>query len=126
VSVFAVNGAMLELTKTVPVGMAPRSVAEHDGRVFVLNTGDATITGFRLVEGDLVPIEGAMKPLSTPDGAQIGLTPDGRALVVTERGGDKISAYTIAMDGMLGDARRIDSQGATPYGFAISDEGTLV
>jgi len=54
VSVFAVNGAMLELTKTVPVGMAPRSIAEHDGRVFVLNTGDATITGFRLVEGDLV------------------------------------------------------------------------
>jgi len=126
VSVFAVNGAMLELTKTVPVGMAPRSVAEHDGRVFVLNTGDATINGFRLVEGDLVPIEGAMKPLSTPDGAQIGFTPDGRALVVTERGGDKISAYTVGMDGMLGDARTIDSQGATPYGFAISDEGTLV
>jgi 6-phosphogluconolactonase (cycloisomerase 2 family) len=121
-----VNGAMLELTKTVPVGMAPRSVAEHDGRVFVLNTGDATISGFRLVEGDLVPIEGSMKPLSTPDGAQIGFTPDGRALVVTERGGDKISAYTVGMDGMLGDARTIDSQGATPYGFAISDEGTLV
>ena len=126
VSVFAVNGAMLELTKTVPVGMAPRSIAEHDGRVFVLNTGDATITGFRLVEGDLVPIEGATKPLSTPDGAQIGFTPDGRALVVTERGGDKISAYTVGMDGMLGEARTIDSQGATPYGFAISNEGTLV
>ena len=89
VSVFAVNGAMLELTKTVPVGMAPRSVAEHDGLVFVLNTGDATITGFRLVDSDLVPIEGATRSLSTPDGAQVGFTPDGRALVVTERGGDK-------------------------------------
>jgi 6-phosphogluconolactonase (cycloisomerase 2 family) len=30
------------------------------------------------------------------------------------------------MDGMLGDARTIDSLGATPYGFAISNEGTLV
>jgi 6-phosphogluconolactonase (cycloisomerase 2 family) len=30
------------------------------------------------------------------------------------------------MDGMLGDARTIDSLGATPYGFAISRDGTLV
>jgi 6-phosphogluconolactonase len=126
VSVFAVNGAMLELTKTVPTGMAPRSVAEHDGLVFVLNTGDAAIKGFRLVDGDLIPVEGTMRALSTPDGAQIGFTPDGRALVVTERGGDKISAYAVGMDGMLGDARTIDSLGATPYGFAISNEGTLV
>jgi YVTN family beta-propeller protein len=126
VSVFAVNGAMLQLTKTVPVGMAPRSVTEHDGLVFVLNTGDATITGFRLIDGDLVPVEGAMRPLSSPDGAQVGFTPDGRAVVVTERGADKISAYAVGMDGMLGDARTIDSLGATPYGFAISNDGTLV
>jgi 6-phosphogluconolactonase len=126
VSVFAVNGGMLELTKTVPVGMAPRSVTEHDGRVYVLNTGDATITGFRLVDGDLVPIDGATKSLSTPDGAQVGFTPDGRALVVTERGGDKISAYAVGTDGMPGEARTIASLGATPYGFAISNEGTLV
>ena len=126
VSVFAVTGSMLELTKTVPVGAAPRSVTEHDGLVFVLATGDATIKGFRLIDGDLVPVEGAMKSLSTPDGAQVGFTPDGRGLIVTERGGDKISSYAVGMDGMLGDARTIDSLGATPYGFAISPEGTLV
>ena len=126
VSVFAVNGGMLELTKTVPTGMAPRSVTEHDGLVFVLNTGDAMIKGFRLVDGDLVPIDGGSRALSTPDGAQVGFTPDGRALVVTERGGDKISAYAVGMDGMLGEARTIDSLGATPYGFAISNDGTLV
>jgi 6-phosphogluconolactonase (cycloisomerase 2 family) len=126
VSVFATNGAVLELTKTVPVGMAPRSVAEHDGLVFVLNTGDATIKGFRLVDGDLIPIEGATRPLSGPDGAQVGFTPDGRALIVTERGGDKISSYAVGMDGMLGEPRTIGSLGATPYGFAISNDGTLV
>jgi 6-phosphogluconolactonase len=126
VSVFAVNGATLELTKTVPTGAAPRSVTEHGGLVFVLATGDATIRGYRLVDGDLVPVEGAMRALSTPDGAQVGFTPDGRALIVTERGGDKISAYAVGMDGMLGEPRTIDSQGATPYGFAISNDGTLV
>jgi 6-phosphogluconolactonase len=126
VSVFAVNSAMLELTKTVPTGAAPKSVAEHDGLVFVLASGDATINGFRLIDGDLVPNEGGMRALSTPDGAQIGFTPDGRALVATERGGDKISAFAVAMDGMLGQARTIDSLGATPYGFAISPNGSMV
>jgi 6-phosphogluconolactonase len=126
VSVFAVNDGALELTKTVPVGPAPKSVAEHDGLVFVLTTGDAAIHGYRLVDGDLVPVDGAMRSLSTPDGAQVGFTPDGRALIATERGADKLSAFAVGMGGMLGEPRTIDSQGATPYGFAISSDGTLV
>ena len=126
VSVFSLEGAMPALTKTVPTGAAPRSVAEHGGLVFVLGTGDARIDGFRLVDGDLVPIEGASRELSTPDGAQIGFTPDGSALIATERGGDKLSAFAVGMDGMLGEPRTIDSLGATPYGFAISSNGTLV
>jgi 6-phosphogluconolactonase len=126
VSVFSLEGAMPALTKTVPTGMAPRSVAEQDGLVFVLATGDARIDGFRLVDGDLLPIDGSSMVLSTPDGAQVGFTPDGRALLVTERGGDKLSAYSVGMDGSLGVRRTIDSQGATPYGFAISSNGTLV
>ena len=126
VSVFALGERALELTKTVPVGPAPKSVAEHDGLVFVLTTGDAAIHGFRLVDGDLVPVDGGMRSLSTPDGAQIGFTPDGRALIATERGADKLSAFAVGMDGMLGEPRTIDSQGATPYGFAISSNGTLV
>jgi 6-phosphogluconolactonase len=126
VSVFSLEGAMPALTKTVPTGAAPRSVAEKGGLVFVLATGDARIDGFRLVEGDLVPIEGASMSLSTPDGAQIGFTPDGRALIATERGGDKLSAFAVGMDGTLGEPRTIDSLGATPYGFALSPEGTLV
>ena len=126
VSVFSLDGAMPALTKTIPAGAAPRSVAEHDGLVFVLATGDARINGFRLIDGDLVPIEGGSTALSTPDGAQVGFTPDGRALIVTERGGDKLSSYAVGMDGSLGAPRTIDSQGATPYGFAISSDGTLV
>jgi 6-phosphogluconolactonase len=126
VSVFSLEGAMPALTKTVPTGAAPRSVAEHAGLVFVLATGDARIDGFRLADGDLVPIEGGSRSLSTPDGAQIGFTPDGRALIATERGGDKLSAFAVGMDGMLGEPRTIDSLGATPYGFAISSNGTLV
>jgi len=126
VSVFAVNRGMLELTKTVPVGVAPRSIAEHDGLVAALSTGEATIQIFRLVDGDLVPVEGAERALSTPDGAQVGFSHDGRALIATERGGDKLSAFAVGTDGMLGEPHTIDSLGATPYGFAISPNGTLV
>lgn len=126
VSVFSLEGTMPALTKTVPAGAAPRSVAEHDGLVYVLATGDARVNGFRLIDDDLVPIDGSSMGLSTPDGAQLGFTPDGSALVVTERGGDKLSSYAVAMDGSLGAMRTIDSQGATPYGFAISPSGTLV
>jgi 6-phosphogluconolactonase len=126
VSVFALNGAMLELTKTVPTGPAPKSVTEHDGLVFVLATGDATIHGYRLVDGDLVPIDGTARALSTPDGAQVAFTPGGRAVIATERGGDRLSAFAVGRDGMLGEPRTIDSLGATPYGFAISPNGTLV
>ncbi|MEA2551728.1 MAG: hypothetical protein QOE25_1497, partial [Actinomycetota bacterium] len=114
------------LTKTTPAGGAPRSVTEHDGLVYVLATGDARIRGFRLVDGDLVPIDGASAALSTPDGAQVGFTQDGRAMIVTERGADKLSSYAVGMDGSLGAPRTIESQGATPYGFAISSSGTLV
>lgn len=126
VSVFSLQGSMPALTKTTPAGSAPRSVAEHDGVVFVLATAEARINGFRLIDGDLVPLDGASMALSTPDGAQVGFTPDGRALVVTERGGDRLSSYAVGMDGSLGAPRTIDSQGATPYGFAISPDGTLV
>ncbi|MEP6759221.1 MAG: beta-propeller fold lactonase family protein [Actinomycetota bacterium] len=126
VSVFSLDGAMPALTKTIPAGAAPRSVAEHDGLVFVLATGDARINGFRLVDGDLVPIDRSSMALSTPDGAQVGFTPDGRALIVTERGGDKLSTFAVGMDGSLGAPRTIESQGATPYGFAVAADGTLV
>ena len=126
VSIFAVKGSTLDLIKTAPTGAAPKSAAERDGLVYVLATGDATLYGYRLVDGDLVPIGGAMRTLSTPDGAQIGFTPDGRALIATERGGDRISAFPFGMDGTLGEPRTIDSLGATPYGFAISPDGTLV
>ena len=125
VSVFSLAGAMPALTKTIPTGAAPRSVAEHDGLVFVLATEDARINGFRLIDGDLVPIDGGSAACRRPT-VHRSVHPDGRALLVTERGGDKLTSYAVGMDGSLGAPRTIDSQGATPYGFAMSADGTLV
>jgi 6-phosphogluconolactonase len=129
-SVFAVSDSGLELLQTVPTGgAAPKSVAEHDGLVYVLNTGEPSLTGFRLGASGLEPLAGSERSLSAPDAdpAQVGFRPDGAALMVTERGTDSIVTYPVEEGGLLGAPRVHPSSGATPYGFAFtSGGGTLV
>jgi 6-phosphogluconolactonase len=47
-SMLAVEPDGLTLIQIVPVGSAPRSVAEHDGLDYVLTTGEPSVMGFRL------------------------------------------------------------------------------
>src|SRR5919109_3187554 len=47
-SIFAVSDDELERVGTVATGEAPKSVAEHGGLVFVLNTGDPSLVGFQV------------------------------------------------------------------------------
>jgi 6-phosphogluconolactonase (cycloisomerase 2 family) len=129
VSVFRVEGSGLRLVATVPSGgEAPRSIAEHAGTVFVLNTGKPGIASFRLTDGGLSPIVGGEMPLAAADAdpAQVGFAPDGRTLVVTQRGTDAIAAYPVRGDATLGEPATVDSSGRTPYGFAFTSGGTLV
>jgi 6-phosphogluconolactonase len=128
ISVFGVDtDGGLTLRGRAPVGPAPRSVAEHQGLVYALATGGPTVVGFRLEDRGLVPIAGAEQSLAAgADPAQIGFTPDGSTLLVTERGTDSISAMAVHSDGTLGAVRKVASSGPTPYGFAVTARGTLV
>lgn len=128
VSAFAVRpGGAPELIGRAPTGPAPKSVAEREGLVFVLSTGVPGLAGFRLTEGGLEPITGADHALSADaDPAQVGFTPDGSALVVTERGTDSLSTVALHDDGTPGARRTFASSGPTPYGFAVTGDGTLV
>ncbi|MBE0696027.1 MAG: hypothetical protein IH586_03800, partial [Anaerolineaceae bacterium] len=80
-------------------GEYPVSLTVHDKWVYVLNAaGDGSISGFRLVEGQLKPLAKSTRSLfaATPaDGAQpnileapaqVGFTPDGSMLVITDKG----------------------------------------
>ena len=90
-------------------------------------TGGPSVSGFRLGEGGLEPIAGGEQTLAPDaDPAQVGFTPDGSALIVTERGRDSISAIPVGADGTLGTRQTVASSGPTPYGFAITAGGTLV
>ncbi|HEX7275914.1 MAG TPA: beta-propeller fold lactonase family protein [Acidimicrobiales bacterium] len=128
VSVFAVaDDGDLELVGRSPAGEAPKSMAEHDGLVYVLATGQPGLAGFRLGTGGLEAVAGAEHTLATgSDPAQVGFSPDGSALIVTERGTDSISSIPVGADGMLGERHTIASSGPTPYGFAVTSNGTLV
>ena len=128
VSVFAVSDdGGVELVGRTPVGPAPKSVTEHGGVVFVLATGVPAVSGFRLGAGGLVPIAGSAQDLAAgADPAQVGFTPDGSAIIVTERGTDSISAIPVNGDGTLGTRRTVASAGPTPYGFAVTVGGSLV
>jgi 6-phosphogluconolactonase len=128
VSVFRVNEAQLDLVGRVPSGGdAPRSIAERDGTVFVMTTGKPGIASFRLSDMGLAPTVGGETPLAADaDPAQIGFTPDGRTLVVTQRGADAIAAYPVRDEGALGEPSTVMSSGPTPYGFAFTTNGTLV
>jgi 6-phosphogluconolactonase (cycloisomerase 2 family) len=127
VSVFAVGDDRVELAQTVATGSAPKSVAEHGGLVYVLNTGDPSLMGFRQRGSSLVEIPGSRRELAAgADPAQVGFSPDGRRLVVTQRGTDSIVVFDVAADGLLAVPDEVPSSGPTPYGFAFAADGTLV
>lgn len=126
-SMLAVEPDGLTLIQTVPVGPGPRSVAEHDGLVYVLTTGEPSVVGFRRSGSTLLPLEGSRRDLGADaDPAQVGFTADGAALVVSERGRNALVMFPVLPSGHLGDPVTTASSGPTPYGFAATSDGVLV
>jgi 6-phosphogluconolactonase len=127
-SLFEVSPEALVLVQTVRSGgKAPKSVAEHGGLVYSLNTGEPALAGFRVGESGLEPLPGSRRDLPAgSDPAQVGFTPDGSTLVVTDRGTDSIALFPVGADGLLGEPAIQPSSGPTPYGFAFTGDGTLL
>jgi 6-phosphogluconolactonase len=128
-SVFSVAAdGSIELRERVHTGATPRSVAEHDGLVVVLNTGEPGIASFRLHADGIARMEGGDQALdaSDADPAQVTFRPDGSMVVITERGTDSIVTYELTAEGTFGASSEIPSEGPTPYGFAFTSGGTLI
>jgi len=126
-SVFAVAEDGLSLVRQVATGRMPKSIAEHDGLIYVLNTGGPSITGFRLRDGEVEPLPGSSRELAAgTDPAQIGFSPDGATVVVTERGTNEIAFFPVGSAGDLEEPVVQPSSGPTPYGFAFTTGGGLV
>jgi 6-phosphogluconolactonase (cycloisomerase 2 family) len=108
-------------------GTAPISVAASGRLVYVLNAGGGAggvdaVVGFRLSRaGQLTMIPGSTRALSAPatGPAQVEFSPDGRTLVVTEKGTSAIDVFMVDDDGRLSGGMSYASQGQTPFGFAF-------
>ena len=89
-------------------------------------TARRTSAGFNLTDGKLAALPGSTRPLSGADAdwAQISFTPDGGALIATERGTNSISSYVLDQRGYAQGPTTIKSSGQTPYGHGLG--GSLI
>lgn len=132
VSTFSLRGSEPRLVSVVDSGgLAPISVAEHDGLVYVLNAqGSGNVAGFRNVQGTLTPLyRQPTAPLSAAGGtnpAQVGFSHDGNTLVVTEKGTNQILTYRVRGDGSVAAPVVHASSGTTPFGFAFDPRDHLI
>jgi len=127
-SLFAVQPDGLRLAdRAGSGGSTPTSVAARGALVYVLNNGTPSISGFTLAEGKLTELGGSTRPGSADaDPAQVSFTADGRVLIVTERGPSTISSYLIDERGYAQKPATIKASGQTPYGFALTADGSLI
>jgi 6-phosphogluconolactonase len=122
------NGT-LRLVDAAPSGGAdPVSVAAHGAWVDVLNQGSNSIGSLTLTTRALVPSSRAAVSLSaaaeTP--VQIGFTPSGSHLIVTEKVSSSIDTFNVTSDGRLVGLHHAGSTGTAPYGFGFSSGGEAI
>ena len=135
ISILSVQGNQLQLRDVAPSGgELPISLTNRDNLLFVLNGGGAgNLTGFAFDRtGNLIPLDGSTHPLSNGGSgdsvgpAQIEFTPDGKALVVTEKMTNLIDIYSVDAHGQISNFTANPSAGETPFGFAFARGGQLV
>ena len=108
-TLFAITNGGLQLLATVDTGAAPKSAAEHDGLVYVLNTGDPSLVGFR-IDGGLTALADSRRELSRiPIRRKSGSRPTERASSSRSAGTTQsrsIQCRPTATSGSLGRLRR--------------------
>lgn len=133
-SVFSVKGGALTLIDTTSArGTDPISLSVYHSLLYVLDAGDGgNIAGYRVKDnGKLNFISGSVRKLSNngvgaaPSPEQIGFTPDGQHLVVSEKGSNNIDTYNVE-NGKASAPIVNASFGPTPYGFGFSQDNHLV
>src|SRR5262245_38809353 len=116
----------LTLAGRVPSGgERPVSIDIDGDSAYVLNQS-GSVAAFsvdrsaRLRARSLTPL-----PAGANGPAQVSVTPDGRSLVVTERGANRIDTFPLRR-GVLGTPVITPASSAVPFGFAFSARGDMI
>ena len=134
ISVFAVGSSGLILAGKAPSGgVRPISVAVHKKLVYVVHAGGGvgstdSIQGFTLDStGELSELPASERDLSAPatGPAQIGFSPDGRFVLVTEKATSRIDVFLLDAEGYATGPIAHPSAGQTPFAFAFGKRGQL-
>ncbi|MBA2462036.1 MAG: beta-propeller fold lactonase family protein, partial [Actinobacteria bacterium] len=131
VSSFDITKHGLRLVDTeLSGGDLPISLTYDHGTLYVLNGGTPnSISGLSVDKrGGLTPLPGSTRSLSTAstNPAQVEFTPDGRVLVVSEKGTNRLTSYVVDKSGLVGPPTAYASSGVTPFGFAFTSKGDLI
>ena len=146
-TLFQVHGTELERLQVVPSGgLFPVSVAVRERLVYVLNAGgDGTVQGFHFMHGELTPINNTdlsacsddagrslglsntNPPVYSSAPAQVGISPNGRFVIVTTKSNDALYTYRIHRGGRLAEKPVISpSAVSSPVGFTFGRRGTVL
>jgi 6-phosphogluconolactonase (cycloisomerase 2 family) len=103
-------------------GTNPVSVTEHDGLVYAVNAGSDSLGGLRLSSSGVARIPHSIRALSTAGvgPGQVSFSPDGRAVLVTEKNTNLIDSFSVNANGRLGPLHTQASSGQEPFGFALT------
>jgi 6-phosphogluconolactonase len=141
VSSLKVTGTGLQKVDTVPTGPSgsshtlPISLTSHGNVLYVVNEESSNIYGWWFSpNGHLTPIPGSFQSLSTlfptTVAAQIGFSPDGGQLVVTERGlpapNGVIDTFFVNGSGAAGAAVKHVAPTPNPFGFSFAGPKNLL
>jgi 6-phosphogluconolactonase (cycloisomerase 2 family) len=134
VSVFAAGQGGLTLTDVEESGgVRPVSVAIDRDLVYVVHAGGAvgdvdSVSALQLDNhGGLTPLPGSSVSLSGANTgpAQIGFSPAGRSVLVTEKATNTIAVFQLDADGYAETVAFRPSEGGTPFAFAFGKRDQL-
>ncbi|GIH20086.1 lactonase family protein [Rugosimonospora africana] len=137
VTVFRVDGDRLQRLQVIwSGGLLPVSITVHDDLVYALNAGGAgAVQGYRLDNGRLTPIKGGNRSLGLNNAnppafatapAQVGISPNGRFVLVTTKTLNVIDSFAIGRGGELARRPVANTDEGGPFGFTFDKRGKLL
>jgi 6-phosphogluconolactonase (cycloisomerase 2 family) len=123
------NGSLTRIGSVSSNGVRPVSLATHGALLYVLNAGDNTLSGYRVIgNARLVPLPHSTRSLAQgADGAAaIRFSHDGRRLIVSERVSNRFEVFPVHFDGRLGDPVISPAVGGASFGFDVTKRNQAI